>query len=171
MLCTNILYYILSDRTAKIKLYETKYHKCFVKQKHRNSRLQCQKRLAWCKLNRHKTVNDFWKEMIYSAECKVELVMDNRILIWRRPGEEWTPPCLNPGLGVRVNLMIWDCITYEGVGTLTVVGGYINAPKYIEVIDNLVWPIIARHFADDNYLFQDDNAPYIHAVKEYMEET
>jgi len=36
-------------------------------------------------------------------------------------------------------------ITHEGVGTLTVVDGNINAKQYIEVIDNLVWPVIARH--------------------------
>jgi len=87
--------------------------------------------------------------------------MDNRVLIWQRPGEEWTPPCLNLGRGVRVSLMIWDCITYEGVGTLTVVHGNISAQKYIEVIDNFIWPVFARHFPDDNYMFQDDNAPHI----------
>ena len=69
--------------------------------------------------------------------------------------------------------MIWGCITYEGVGTLTVVDCNINAQKYIEVVDNFVWPVIARHFLDDNYVFQDDNAPVHEAcvVKEYMEET
>ena len=74
---------------------------------------------------------------------------------------------------VRVSLMIWGCITYEGVGTLTVVDGDINAQKYIEVIDNFVWPVIAHHFPDDNYVFQDDNAPIQRTcvVKEYMEET
>jgi hypothetical protein len=79
---------------------------------------------------------------------------------------------LNPGRGVRVSLMIWGCITYEGVGTLTVVDGNINAQKYIEVIDNFVCPVIARHFPDDNYVLQDDNAPVHRAcvVKEYMEE-
>ena len=50
------------------------------------------KGLAWCKLNRHKTVSDFWKKMIYSEECKVELGMDNCVLTWRRPDEEWTAP-------------------------------------------------------------------------------
>jgi hypothetical protein len=53
--------------------------------------------------------------------------MDNRVLIWRRPCEEWTPLCLNPGRSVRVSLMI----TYEGVGNLTVVDSNINAQKYI----------------------------------------
>ena len=87
------------------------------------------------------------------------------------PGKEWAPSCLNPGRSARVNLMIWFCITYEGVGT--VVYGNINARKYIEVVDNFVWPVIARHFPDDNYDFQDDNARVHRArlVKEYMEET
>jgi hypothetical protein len=30
------------------------------------------KRLAWCKVKRHKTLNDFWKKVIYNDECKVE---------------------------------------------------------------------------------------------------
>jgi hypothetical protein len=59
------------------------------------------------------------------------------------------------------------------VGNLTVVDGNINAQKYIEVSDNFVWPVIARHCPDDNYVFQDDNATVHRArtVKEYMEET
>ena len=118
-------------------------------------------RLACCKLNRHKTMHDFWKKVIYSDECKLEFGMDNCVLTWQRPGKEWTAPCLNPGRGVRVSFMIWGCITYEGVGTLTVVDGNSNAQKYIEVSDNFVWPVIARHCPDDNYVFQDDNAPYI----------
>ena len=80
---------------------------------------------------------------------------------------------MNPGRSVRVSLMIWGCITYEGVGTLTVVDGNINAQKYIEVVYNFVWPVIARYFLDDNYVFLDDNAPVHGAcvVKEYMDET
>jgi hypothetical protein len=55
----------------------------------------------------------------------------------------------------------------------TFVYGNINAQKYIEVVNNFVWSIIARHFPDDNYAFQDDNARVHRArlVKEYMEET
>ena len=64
--------------------------------------------------------------------------MDNRVLIWRRTGEEWTPPFLNPVRGVRVSFKIWGCITYEGVSALTVVDGNSNAQNYIEVIDYFV---------------------------------
>jgi hypothetical protein len=30
--------------------------------------------------------------------------------------------------------------------------------KYISVLDSQLWPVIARHFPDDSYVFQDDNA-------------
>jgi len=80
--------------------------------------------------------------VIYSDECKLELVMDNCVLTWRRSDKGWIAPCLNPCRGVRVSLMIWGRITYEGVGTLTVVDGNINAQKYIEVSNNFVGPLL-----------------------------
>ena len=46
--------------------------------------------------------------------------------------------------------MIWGYITYNGVGTLTKVDGIINAAKYVEILDSCLWPVIARHFPDDN---------------------
>ena len=46
-----------------------------------------------------------------------------------RTDKKWTPRCLNSGRGVRVSLMISGCITFEGVGTLTIVDGNINGHK------------------------------------------
>lgn len=54
--------------------------------------------------------------------------------------------------------MIWGCVTWEGVGTITAVNGNINAEKYQEILDENLWPVIARHFPAGNY-FQQDNAP------------
>lgn len=51
-----------------------------------------------------------------------------------------------------MSLLIWGCITYEGQGTITIV----NAPKYLDIIENNVWPIIARHFPNNEYIYQDD---------------
>ena len=71
-----------------------------------------------------------------------------------------------------MSLTIWGCITYECVGTLTVINGNINAAKYIEIVDNFVWPVIARHFPNDNYIYQDDNTPVHRAriLKGYFEQ-
>jgi hypothetical protein len=55
--------------------------------------------------------------------------------------------------------MIWECITWYGVGTICKVDGNINAVKYRDILDNHLWSVLARHFADKPYRFQDDNAP------------
>ena len=81
----------VSKRTVQRKLYEERYRKCVVKKVIRLSAENVKKSLAWYKLNRHKTITDHWKRVIFSDECQVEVGMDNRVLIWRRPGEEWTP--------------------------------------------------------------------------------
>lgn len=59
----------------------------------------------------------------------------------------------------RVAVMVWGWITYDSVGTLCLVDGNITALKYIDILDEHLWPVIARHFSDKPYLFQDDNAP------------
>jgi len=48
-----------------------------------------------------------------------------------------------------------------------------NAQKYIEIINNFVWPVIVVVSQMTIMCFKDDNAPIHRAcvVKEYMEET
>ena len=67
--------------------------------------------------------------------------------------------------------MVWLCMCFTGVGTLTHIEGNINAQKYINFIDNNLWPLIIRHSITENYIFMDDNAPVHRArvVREYME--
>lgn len=55
--------------------------------------------------------------------------------------------------------MIWGCISWHGVGTITAVNGNINAEKYQQVLNDNLWPVIVRHFPKEQYIFQDDNAP------------
>jgi hypothetical protein len=55
--------------------------------------------------------------------------------------------------------MFWGCISYYGVGTLTPVVGNLNSEKYINILDDNLWPVIAQHFPTSSYIFQEDNAP------------
>ena len=68
-----------------------------------------------------------------------------------------------------LKVMIWGCVCWHGVGTLVKVDGHINARKYEQILDDNLWPVIARHFPDNSYLFQDDNAPVhrAHTVSSY----
>ena len=55
--------------------------------------------------------------------------------------------------------MIWGCITFNGVGTLTTVNRNINAAKYIEILEDNLWPVIVHHYPEENHILQDDIAP------------
>ena len=55
--------------------------------------------------------------------------------------------------------MIWGCICYDGVGTLTAVEGNINSAKYIDILDKNLWSVVVWYFEGKEYLFMDDNAP------------
>ena len=55
--------------------------------------------------------------------------------------------------------MIWGCICYDGVGTLTAVEGNINSAKYIDFLDKNFWPVVVSYFEGKEYMFMDDNAP------------
>ena len=60
--------------------------------------------------------------------------------------------------------MIWGCIFYDGVGTLTAVEGNINSAKYIDILDKNLWPVVVWYFEGKENLFMDDNAPVHRAL-------
>jgi hypothetical protein len=73
---------------------------------------------------RYWTVERDWSRVIFPDECKIIVGENNRVFVWRKPDEEWLPQCLSPGCKAKMSLMIWGCITFNGVGTLTTVNGY-----------------------------------------------
>ena len=55
--------------------------------------------------------------------------------------------------------MIWRCICYDAVGTLTADEGNINSAKYIDILDKNLWPVVVWYFEGKEYMLMDDNAP------------
>ena len=64
---------------------------------------------------------------------------------------------------LRLGVMVWECITFNRVGTLAVVERNINADKYIDMLEDNPWPVIARHFPRNDHIFQEDNASVLRA--------
>ena len=48
---------------------------------------------------------------------------------WRKDDEKYNPHLICSRSERKISLMIWGCICYDGVGTLTAVEGNINAAK------------------------------------------
>lgn len=54
--------------------------------------------------------------------------------------------------------------TYNDVGTIIPINGNMNSVKYIETLDNHLWPVVAKNFGNSTWIFQEDNTP-CHCVK------
>jgi len=102
------------------------------------------------------------------TKYKVEIGAVNRVFVWRKVCEEWSPQCVAPPPRKRINIMIWGCITYFGVGTVDFAEGNINAKRYIDILEGNSWPVIAQHFPENSCIFQDDNAP-VHRARSVVE--
>jgi hypothetical protein len=44
----------------------------------------------------------------------------------------------------KFSVMFWGCISYYGVGTLTPVVGNLNSEKYINNLDDNLWPVTLK---------------------------
>lgn len=148
----------VSNKTVWRCLRKNNYKRCVCKKKIRIRVANRIKRVRWCSERRGWTVEQNWKNVIFSDESQIVLGSDDRVYIWRKSDEAWLPDCISPGVQKKFSAMIWGCITYHGVGTICRIIGNINSQKYIEILEDNLWPVIARHFANTNFLFMDDNA-------------
>ena len=153
----------LSSRTVRRRLFEFGYKRRVISKVITIGPVNRQRRLTYSRLKLHWTVPNQWSKVIFSDETKVEIGVDRKIYVWRTKDERLHPDCVgvvaNPARNVRVSVMFWGCISYFGVGTLTEVDGNINSDKYISVLDENLWPVVARYFGNSDYIFQEDNAP------------
>lgn len=159
----------VAKRTLQFHLHRNEFKRRVLRKKMVVKEVNRKKRLSWCREKRWWTVQQHWKKVIFSDESKIMIGHDERVYVWRKCGEGWRPD-LVPSANVKpkYEAMIWGCITFNGVGTISDVRGNINSEKYQEILENNLWPVLARHFPTGSYLFQDDNAP-VHRSRSTMD--
>lgn len=158
----------VSRRTIQHNLHKNNYRRSVAKKKLVIKENNRKKRLSWCRGKRQWSVEN-WKRVIFSDESKIMIGHDERVRIWRKKDEGWRPDLVEKrNLQAKYEVMIWGCICWEGVGTMTPVEGNINAAKYQDILEENLWPVLARHFPQKGYFFQDDNAP-VHRARSTQE--
>lgn len=102
-----------------------------------------------------------WKQVVFSDESTVELTGNaGRVFVWRKPGEEFAEECTVPTFkSGRESVMIWGCITWEGVGALHVCTQHVNAEYYQTILEANLNATITVLGIDDNVYFVQDGAP------------
>ena len=152
--------YNVSSRTVCRRLFREGYKRRVVSRKITISQINRQRRVGFCRRKLHWTV-DQWSHIIFSDETKIILEQNRKIYVWRKADERLRPECVGRWddweTTPRASVMFWGCISYYGMGTP--VEGNMNTEKYISVLDDNLWPVIARHFSNQLWIFQEDNAP------------
>ena len=116
-------------------------------------------RLTFAEEHEHWTVKG-WELVIFSDETQIHtypLTHDQRV--WTTPTEGLNPDLVVPMVHSEgVGLMIWSCISKNGVHDLVSMEGSVTGERYRDVLDDHLLPIIQNYFPDNNYLFQHDNS-------------
>lgn len=101
-----------------------------------------------------------WRSIIWSDESRFELCIgDSRSRVLRRPAEAFHSDCLRRKTKFTASVMVWGCMSAQGVGNLCFINGTVNANKYQDILDQDLLPSVPRlQTSDGNFTFQQDGA-------------
>lgn len=151
---------IVNPETIRRVIRSAGYHgraarkKFFVSEKNRKLRL------AFAKSNINKN-SDYWNKVIFADESKFNIFgSDGRILVWRKPREEFRKQNLVPtvkhgGGGV----MVWGCMSSAGVGNLVFIDGIMDQYKYIDILKQNLKSSARKCNLHNDFKFYQDNDP------------
>ena len=117
--------------------------------------------MAWAKAHKHWTVEN-WRSVIFSDESKFNLFgSDGRRWCWRKPGEEFDERYVRKevkhGGG---NVMVWACITANGLGRIVRIEGTMDGPLYTQILnEDLIGTLNDLEINKKDIYFQQDNDP------------
>jgi transposase len=123
-------------------------------------------RLEFANMYKEWTVED-WKHVIWSDETKINRFgSDGRSWYWSRDNETIQPhhvkATVKHGGG---SIMIWGCMTAQGVGFMCQIIGKMNKELYQDILeDELAKTIEYYDLNPEKVIFQQDNCP-IHKAK------
>ena len=104
----------------------------------------------------------FWKKVCFTDESKIKISgSDGRVFVWRKSTEEWMPTCtLGTVKTGEASIMVWGCMSYNGVGPLVITEGSITGKKYMSIPQKHFLPLAdSRRRRRLTTILQDDNAP------------
>ena len=130
-----------------------------------------QKRLVYAKNHKNWTENQ-WQKVLWSDESKFEIFGSNRRqYVRRRAGERYNSECLQPSVKHGGgSVMVWGCISANGVGDLVKIEGIMNAEKYRQLLIHHAVPS-GKRLIGNGFIFQHDNDPKhtSNVVKAYLQ--
>lgn len=99
-------------------------------------------------------------KVIFSDECRLEVMTESTHFVRRRSGEKYKDGCTINRVKHPAAVMIWGCITAAGPGPLYFVEGTLRQDQYRRIISDVFLPFLdALEPPLDDYTFMQDGAP------------
>jgi hypothetical protein len=118
-------------------------------------------RLEFAERHQEWTIED-WKKVIWSDETKINrLGSDGRKYTWKEKGEGLSDRLVEGTIKFGGgNLMMWGCMTWEGIGYATRIEGKMDAELYVSILEEEFQKTLEYYGYDkEDVIFQQDNDP------------
>ena len=95
-----------SQKTVQRVLHSEGYKRRLAKKKMVVRQANRKKRGKWCKERRGRTVDNYWKKVVFLDESQIVLGTNNRVYIWRKDDEKYSPHLICSRSERNISLMI-----------------------------------------------------------------
>lgn len=149
--------------TVRRCLKKSGLQSCIARKKPYISHINKKKRFDYATKYKDAHLKDstFWEKVIFTDECKFNLFgNDGRARVWRKRGTslEQKNVCSTVKHGGG-SVMVWGCMSADGVGKLRFIDGIMNSRGYIDILKNDFLPSVEKLNLKTNFIFMHDNDP------------
>ncbi|ORD99530.1 TCB1 [Hepatospora eriocheir] len=104
---------------------------------------------------------DYWRQILWSDETKINVFgSDGRIYVRRERGNRYLKKYLTPTVKHdKVNIKLWGCFSYNGVGRLEIIKGNMDVIMYTKILKKNLKKSAKDLGLDENFVFHQDNDP------------
>jgi hypothetical protein len=116
-------------------------------------------RVSWAKLYEDWSPDD-WAKVLWSDVSAFQLNYAARRTVWRLPGEEYSPECMQGTVKHDQKVMVWGCFSAKGVGILHRIDGIMDQDVYCDILEGPMSDSVDLLFPEHgDCIFQQDNDP------------
>lgn len=152
---------VVSPNTVRRALKEGGLRAVTKKKKPRLTSRQKRLRMEFALRHKEWTLED-WKRVVWSDETKINrLGSDGRKWVWKKPGsaikDQHVQKTVKHGGG---SLMMWGCMTAQGIGYACRIDGTMNAELYTSILEDELLQTLEYYGVETNdMVFQQDDDP------------
>ena len=118
-------------------------------------------RMDFALSHQHWTAED-WKQVIWSDETKINCIgSDGKRWAWKKAGEGLSDRLVQGTVKFGgASLMMWGCMTWEGVGMACKIDGRMDTDLYLQILEDELQQTLEYYGkTPDDIVFQQDNDP------------